>query len=162
MSLRKFKHRHLPWLSNHLYINMKGSKHCSCVAVRLNLTAITLAFLSFSCTSSTSSNIHGVRLLITLSKSVSLPQHWIKIGTNVYSVEWPQQRTNHAATHLSGSLFVIVGGLARSYHILNDMWLCDTTTKLWKMVLFLVTGLCVCTITQTTNTFWQKLVWAVY
>ena len=162
MSLRKFKHRHLPWLSNLLYINMKGSKHCSCVAVRLNFTAITLAFLSFSCTSSTSSNIHGVRLLITLSKSVSLPQHWIKIGTSVYSVEWPQKRTNHAATHLSGSLFVIVGGLAQSYHILNDIWLCDTTTKLWKMVLFLVTVLCVCTVTQATNTFWQELFWAVY
>ena len=55
-----------------------------------------------------------------------------------YLVDWPQERTSHAATHLSGPLFVIVGGFCRS-----DMWLCDTTTKLWKMVLFLVTVLCI-------------------
>ena len=54
-------------------------------------------------------------------------------------MEWPQERSSHAATHLSGSLFVIVGGEDLSYDILNDMWLCDTTTKLWKKVLFLVT-----------------------
>ena len=32
---------------------------------------------------------------------------------------------------------MIVGGLDLSYATLNDMWLCDTTTKLWKKVLFL-------------------------
>ena len=45
---------------------------------------------------------------------------------------------HHAATHLSGSLFVIVGGENKYPRPLNDMWLCDTTTKLWKKVLFLV------------------------
>ena len=32
---------------------------------------------------------------------------------------------------------MIVGGLDQSDDILNDMWLCDTTTMLWKKVLFL-------------------------
>ena len=60
-----------------------------------------------------------------------------------HSVEWPQERSHHAATHLSGPLFVIIGGLGQSYDILYDMWLCDTTTMLWEKVLFLVTILCV-------------------
>ena len=71
----------------------------------------------------------------------SSPQHWSNIIT--HSVEWPLERSSHAATHLSGSLFVIVGGEDKSGYALNDMWLCDTTTKLWKKVLFLVTVLCV-------------------
>ena len=55
-------------------------------------------------------------------------------------------RIYHAATHLSGPLFVIVGGWDQSCqyyddYILNDMWLCDATTKLWKKVLLLVTAL---------------------
>ena len=58
-----------------------------------------------------------------------------------HSVEWPRERSSHAATHLSGPLFVIVGGEDLSYDILNDIWLCDTATKLWKKVLFLVTVL---------------------
>ena len=67
-------------------------------------------------------------------------QHWINISTSIdHSVEWPEKRMHHAATHLSGSLFVIVGGEYQYPRPLNDMWLCDTTTKLWKKVLFLVT-----------------------
>ena len=58
-------------------------------------------------------------------------------------MEWPQERSHHAATRLSGPLFVIIGGLGQSYNILNDMWLCDTTIMLWKKVLFIVTILCV-------------------
>ena len=38
---------------------------------------------------------------------------------------------------------MIVGGLDQYGGTLNDVWLCDTTTKLWKKVLFLVTVLCV-------------------
>ena len=68
-------------------------------------------------------------------KSVSSPQHWSNISTSIdRSVKWPQTRSSHAATHLSGSLFVIVGGVDYSYHTLNDMWLCDTTFKLWIKV----------------------------
>ena len=75
-----------------------------------------------------------------------------------YSVEWPRESSSHAATHLSGPLFVIVGGEDKYYHTqLVDMWLCNTegvssrraaryalgntTTKLWKKVLFLITVL---------------------
>ena len=77
-------------------------------------------------------------------KSFSSSQHWSNISTSIdRSVKWPQTRSSHAATHLSGSLFVIVGGEDESYDTLNDMWLCDTTTKLWKKVLFLVTVLSV-------------------
>ena len=62
----------------------------------------------------------------------SSPQHWINICTSIdHSVEWPQGIISHAATRLSGPLFVIVGGLYQF-----EMWLCDTTTKLWKNVLF--------------------------
>ena len=61
------------------------------------------------------------------------PQHWSNISIDP-SIEWPLERSHHAATHLSGPLFVIVGGLDQSYHTLKDMWLCDTTTKLWKKV----------------------------
>ena len=69
------------------------------------------------------------------------------ISTSIgHSVEWPQKRTHYAATHLSGPLFVIVGGMDQSGFTLMDMWLCDTTTKLWKRVLIIVsyhTVLCV-------------------
>ena len=67
----------------------------------------------------------------------SSPQHWNNISKSIdRSLQWPQTRRIHAASHLFGSLFVIVGGVDYSYHTLNDMWLCDTTTKLWKKVLF--------------------------
>ena len=80
-------------------------------------------------------------LLITSSFFL---QRWNNISTSIgHPVEWPHRRSHHAATHLSGPLFVIVGGLNQSGHTLNEMWLCDTTTKLWKTVLLLVTVLCV-------------------
>ena len=66
---------------------------------------------------------------------VQLEQHQSSVGR---SVECPQARYSHAATHLSGPLFVIMGGFG-----LADLWLCDTATKLWKMVLFLGVVLCV-------------------
>ena len=36
-----------------------------------------------------------------------------------HSVEWPQERSSHAATHLSGPLFVIVGGMDKPYNSLH-------------------------------------------
>ena len=93
---------------------------------------------------------------LALARSTSVPawsnywiyfsssQHWSNISTFIgHSVEWPRKRIHHAATHLSGPLFVLVGGVDQYAHTLKDMWLCDTTTKLWKNVLFLVTVLCV-------------------
>ena len=55
------------------------------------------------------------------------------------------EKNHYAATHLSGPLFVIVGGMDQSGFTLMDMWLCDTTTKLWKRVLIVSyhTVLCV-------------------
>ena len=77
------------------------------------------------------------------SHSFSL-QHWTNINEPIsHSVAWPQKRNRHVATHLSGSLFVIKGGMDLSYRTLNDIWLCDTTTKLWKKVLFYVSFVCV-------------------
>ena len=72
------------------------------------------------------------------NNSASSPQHWSNISIG-HSVEWPQERSSHSATHLSGSKFVIVGGVSLLMHrgpntLLNDMWLCDTTSKLWKKV----------------------------
>ena len=101
---------------------------CLFEVLRLNFTTITIACLSFCCT----------------SKSVFLIfQHWSNISTSIgHSVEWPRKISRHAATHLSGPLFVIVGGLGPYPTPVNEMWLCDTTTKLWKKVLFLVTVLC--------------------
>ena len=62
-------------------------------------------------------------------------QHWSNISISVgHSVEWPTGRLNHAAAHLSGSLFAIVGGEVQHGNILNDMWLCDTTLKLREKV----------------------------
>ena len=63
-------------------------------------------------------------------------QHWSKISTSIgHSVEWPPEKSDHAATHFFGSLFVIVGGRgSRSPHSMNNLWLCDTITKLWKKV----------------------------
>ena len=72
----------------------------------------------------------------------SSPQHWSNISTSI-GHSWPQKRMHHVAAHLSGPLFVIVGGENQYPRALNDMWLCDTTTKLWKKVLLLVKILCV-------------------
>ena len=70
----------------------------------------------------------------------STPWSNISIGR---SVEWPKARRHRVATHLSGPLFVIVGGAGHQV-CTNDMWLCDTATKLWKKVLFLECLLCMC------------------
>ena len=77
--------------------------------------------------------------------SVPLPSTGATSDTSIgHSVERPQERNHHAATHLSGPLFVVVGGEYQPFRTLNDMWLCDTTTKLWKKVLFLVTSTFLC------------------
>ena len=74
--------------------------------------------------------------MCTCSSCVPLSlQHWSNISISVsHSVEWPNGRFNHAASHLSGSLLAIVGGEVQHGNILNDMWLCDTTLKLGKKV----------------------------
>ena len=75
--------------------------------------------------------------------SVSFLQHWSNISVD-HSVEWPLVRSSHSATLLSGSKFVIVGGQSQFasqsqlVKLLNDMWVCDTTSKLWTKVTLLL------------------------
>ena len=53
-------------------------------------------------------------------------QNWIKIKKPVsQSVQWPVGRRGHAASHITGPVFVISGG----YDVgstLSDIWLYDT------------------------------------
>ena len=50
-------------------------------------------------------------------------QSWIKITKPVtQSIQWPEGRFAHAAAHIAGSVFVMIGG----YALENDVWLCDT------------------------------------
>ena len=51
------------------------------------------------------------------------------------SVQWPGRRFAYAATHITGSLFVMIGGAHGRGSVLSDMWFCDTTTNQWKKVI---------------------------
>ena len=52
-------------------------------------------------------------------------QNWTKIKKPVsQSVQWPKRRCAHAASHITGPVFVMSGGY--SGPILSDMWLYDT------------------------------------
>ena len=56
-------------------------------------------------------------------------QDWSKIKKPVsQSVQWPARRQAHAASHITGTLFVIIGGYGG-----DDVWLCDTNQ--WNKVL---------------------------
>ena len=49
-------------------------------------------------------------------------QNWTKIKKPVsQSVQWPEGRYAHAASHITGPVFVMSGGFGDS-----DMWLYDT------------------------------------
>ena len=53
-------------------------------------------------------------------------QNWSKIKKPVsQSVQWPVERCAHAASHITGPVFVMSGGYS-SLLTLSDMWLCDT------------------------------------
>ena len=52
-------------------------------------------------------------------------QNWIKIKKPVsQSVQWPEGRYAHAASHITGPVFVMSGGYGS--FTLSDMWLNDT------------------------------------
>ena len=56
-------------------------------------------------------------------------QNWTQIKKPVsQSVQWPERRFAHAASHITGPVFVMSGGLGYSdgYTTLSDMWLYDT------------------------------------
>ena len=46
------------------------------------------------------------------------------------SVQWPEGRCYHAVSQITGTVFVVIGGLGS---VLSDVWLCDTNQ--WKKVL---------------------------
>ena len=53
-------------------------------------------------------------------------QNWSKIKKPVsQSVQWPVGRYAHAASHITGPVFVMSGG-GGGYTDLSDMWLYDT------------------------------------
>ena len=53
-------------------------------------------------------------------------QNWTKIKKPVsQSVQWPVGRFAHAASHITGPVFVMSGGHGVG-SILSDMWLYDT------------------------------------
>ena len=60
-------------------------------------------------------------------------QNWTKIKKPVgQSVQWPKERYGHAASHITGTVFVMIGGHGGG-SIRSDMWLCDTNQ--WNKVL---------------------------
>ena len=61
-------------------------------------------------------------------------QNWSKINKPVIkSVQWPEGRDAHAASHITGTVFVMIGGNGSGLSILSDVWLCDTNQ--WNKVL---------------------------
>ena len=51
-------------------------------------------------------------------------QNWTKIKKPVsQSVQWPVERWGHAASHITGPVFVMSGGYSGP---LSDIWLYDT------------------------------------
>ena len=55
-------------------------------------------------------------------------QNWSKIKKPVsQSVQWPEGRHGHAASHITVPVFVMSGGYGTHGSTLSDvMWLCDT------------------------------------
>ena len=54
-------------------------------------------------------------------------QNWSKIKKPVsQSVQWPERRYAHAASHITGPVFVMSGGYGDGWSALRDIWLCDT------------------------------------
>ena len=61
-------------------------------------------------------------------------QNWSKIKQPVnWSVQWPGARYAHAASHITGTVFVMIGGLGLGIATLSDVWLCDSNQ--WNKVL---------------------------
>ena len=62
-------------------------------------------------------------------------QNWTMIKKPVsLSVQWPEERWAHAASHITGPVFVMSGGHA-GVGSLSDMWLYDTNQ--WIKVFYM-------------------------
>ena len=77
--------------------------------------------------------VHCSHHFLFLESMISLSsQNWSKIKKPVSkSVQWPEGRYAHAASHITGTVFVMIGGYDGSR--LSDVWLCDTNQ--WNKVL---------------------------
>ena len=77
--------------------------------------------------------IHCSHHFLFLESIISLSsQNWSKIKKPVsQSVQWPKWRYAHAASHITGPVFVMSGGRSGS---LSDVWLCDCSTNQWIKV----------------------------
>ena len=65
--------------------------------------------------------------------SIIYSQNWTKIKKPVsQSIQWPVGRYSHAASHISGPVFVM-SGVCGEWSTLSDMWLCDTTNQWIKV-----------------------------
>ena len=73
-----------------------------------------------------------------LESMISLSsQNWSKIKKPVsQSVQWPKGRYAHAASHITGTVFVMIGGHSGYLSTLSDGWLCDTNQ--WNKVYYLL------------------------
>ena len=63
-------------------------------------------------------------------------QNWSKIKKPVSkSVQWPEGRSYHAASHITGTVFVMIGGDGGGPILsdVSDVWLYDTNQ--WNKVL---------------------------
>ena len=59
-------------------------------------------------------------------------QNWSTVKKPVsQSVQWPERRYAHAASHITGPVFVMSGGYGDG-SILSDVWLCNTNQ--WNKV----------------------------
>ena len=78
--------------------------------------------------------VHCSHHFLFLESMISLSsQNWSKIKKPVsQSVQWPERRCAHAASHITGTVFVMIGG-SGSVSTLSDVWLCDTNQ--WNKVL---------------------------
>ena len=65
-------------------------------------------------------------------------QNWSKIKKPVsdQSVQWPKGRSAYAASHITGTMVVMIGGRSDDERM-NDVWLLLCDTNQWKKVLFL-------------------------
>ena len=61
-------------------------------------------------------------------------QNWSKIKKPVS--QWPKGRSAYAASHITDTVVVMIGGLG-SDETMSDVWLLLCDTNQWKKVLFL-------------------------
>ena len=67
--------------------------------------------------------------------SIIYSQNWTKIKKPVsQSIQWPVERWGHAASHITGPMFMMSGGRGGIGTTLSDIRLCDSTTNQWIKV----------------------------